>query len=123
RHAMAHVCAGRTPRSSALATRQPHRCYRNGGACSRTSCPAINSQGRLGIAAPLRRQEYGADLATPRAGKFEGLVYAPFTLAWEPHTPLYITGCKFSREHVLLSLALMEVQHKGRVWCRQKNAR
>jgi transposase len=34
---------------------------------------------------------------------------------------LDITGCKFSREHTLLSLALVEVQNKGRVWCRQKN--
>src|SRR5215468_8562786 len=34
-----------------------------------------------------------------------------------------ITGCKFSREHTLLSLALVEVQTKGRVWCRQKNVR
>jgi hypothetical protein len=34
-----------------------------------------------------------------------------------------LTGCKFSREHTLLSLALVEVQNKGRVWCRQKNVR
>src|SRR5262249_34342147 len=34
-----------------------------------------------------------------------------------------ITGCKFSREHTLLSLALVEVQNKGRGWCRQKNVR
>jgi hypothetical protein len=34
-----------------------------------------------------------------------------------------ITGCKFSREHILLSLALVEVQNNGRVWCRQKNVR
>src|SRR5262249_10611756 len=45
----------------------------------------------VGIEATLRRQEYGAYLATTRAGKFEGLVYAPFTLAWEPHTTLYTT--------------------------------
>jgi hypothetical protein len=32
-----------------------------------------------------------------------------------------ITGCKFSRGHTLLSLALVEVQNKGRVGCRQKN--
>jgi hypothetical protein len=32
-----------------------------------------------------------------------------------------ITDCKFSREHPLLALALVEVQNKGRVWCRQKN--
>src|SRR5262249_33521861 len=31
--------------------------------------------------------------------------------------------CKFSSEHTLLSLALVEVQNKGRVWCRQKNVR
>src|SRR5262249_10931256 len=38
--------------------------------------------------------------------------------------PIYIvTGCKFCREHTLLSLALVEVQNKGRVWCRQKNVR
>jgi len=35
----------------------------------------------------------------------------------------YLTGCTFSREHTLLSLALVEVQNKGRVWCRQKNVR
>jgi DDE superfamily endonuclease len=35
----------------------------------------------------------------------------------------YLTGCKFSREPTLLSLALMEVQNQGRVWCRQNNAR
>jgi len=34
-----------------------------------------------------------------------------------------LTGCTFSREHTLLSLALVEVQNKGRVWCRQKNVR
>src|SRR5262249_54372808 len=34
-----------------------------------------------------------------------------------------LTDCKFSREHPLLSLALVEVQNKGRVWCRQKNVR
>jgi hypothetical protein len=33
----------------------------------------------------------------------------------------HITGCKFSREHILLFLALVEVQNTGRVWCRQKN--
>ena len=32
-----------------------------------------------------------------------------------------LTGCKFSRGHTLLSLALVEVQNKGRVGCRQKN--
>jgi hypothetical protein len=35
----------------------------------------------------------------------------------------HLTGCKFSREHTLLSSALVKVQHKGRVWCRQKNVR
>jgi len=35
----------------------------------------------------------------------------------------HITGCKFSRESPLLSLALVEVQNTGRVWCRQKNVR
>jgi transposase-like protein len=34
-----------------------------------------------------------------------------------------LTGCKFSREHTRLSLALVEVQNKGRVWCRQTNVR
>src|SRR5215467_9317264 len=34
-----------------------------------------------------------------------------------------LTGCTFCREHTLLSLALVEVQNKGRVWCRQKNIR
>jgi len=43
----------------------------------------------VGIEAALRRQEYGAYVATTRLGKFEGMVYAPFTLAWEPHTTLY----------------------------------
>jgi len=33
----------------------------------------------------------------------------------------HLTGCKFSREHTLLSLALVEVQNKGRVGCRQTN--
>ena len=36
---------------------------------------------------------------------------------------MYLTGCKFSREPPLLSLALVEVQNTGRVWCRQKNVR
>jgi hypothetical protein len=39
----------------------------------------------------------------------------------DPTSNLYITGCKFSRGHTLLSLALVEVQNKGRVGCRQKN--
>jgi hypothetical protein len=34
-----------------------------------------------------------------------------------------VSGCKFSREPPLLSLALVEGQNKGRVWCRQKNVR
>jgi hypothetical protein len=34
-----------------------------------------------------------------------------------------LTGCKFSREPTLFSLALVDVQNKGRVLCRQKNAR
>ena len=42
----------------------------------------------VGIEAALRRQEYGAYLATTRVGKFEGLAYAPFTVAWDPHTTL-----------------------------------
>jgi len=41
----------------------------------------------VGIAATLRRQSM-VRIWRPRAGKFEGLVSAPFTLAWEPHTPL-----------------------------------
>jgi hypothetical protein len=34
---------------------------------------------------------------------------------------IQLTGCKFSREHPLLSLALVEVHNQGRVGCRQKN--
>jgi len=43
----------------------------------------------VGIEGVLRPQEYGAYLATTRMGKFEGMAYAPFTIAWEPHTTLY----------------------------------
>jgi hypothetical protein len=45
---------------------------------------------------------------------------------WDTHRSIKIsdiTGCKFSRAHTPLSLALVEVQNKGRVWCRQKNVR
>jgi hypothetical protein len=35
----------------------------------------------------------------------------------------YLTGCKFSRAHTRLALALVEVQNQGRVECRQKNIR
>jgi peptide/nickel transport system substrate-binding protein len=35
----------------------------------------------VGIEAALRPQEYGVYVATTRMGKFEGLAYAPFTIA------------------------------------------
>src|SRR6476619_6775851 len=44
------------------------------------------------------------------------------TYHYQPGLQRYrLTGCKFSRGHTLLSLALVEVQNKGRVGCRQKN--
>jgi peptide/nickel transport system substrate-binding protein len=45
----------------------------------------------VGIEAELKLQEYGAYMATTFAGKFEGLAYGPFSIAWEPDTVLYGT--------------------------------
>ena len=43
----------------------------------------------VGIEAELKIQEFGAYSATTFVGKFEGLAMAPFSIAWEPHSPLY----------------------------------
>jgi len=45
----------------------------------------------VGIEVELKLQEFGAYAATTRVGKFEGLAYAPFTIAWEPDGALYNT--------------------------------
>jgi peptide/nickel transport system substrate-binding protein len=45
----------------------------------------------VGIEAELKLQEYGAYMATTFAGKFEGMAYGPFSIAWEPDTVLYGT--------------------------------
>src|SRR5262249_10890394 len=46
----------------------------------------------------------------------------PGGTALEESRDFLLTGCKFSREHTLLSLALPEAQSERRVRCRQKNA-
>ena len=56
---------------------------------------------------------------TPQSGRFGDLVCSGAFLILCLLSLL--TGCKFSRGHTLLSLALVEVQNKGRVGCRQKN--
>ena len=43
----------------------------------------------VGIEAELKLQEFGAYMATTFVGKFEGLAYAPFSMAMEPHNTLY----------------------------------
>jgi ABC-type transport system substrate-binding protein len=43
----------------------------------------------VGIEVELKRQEYGAYMATTRVGKFEGLACAPYSIAWEPDNTLY----------------------------------
>jgi len=43
----------------------------------------------VGIEADLKIQEYGAYVATTAQGKYEGMVYGPITLAWEPDSPSY----------------------------------
>ena len=45
----------------------------------------------VGIEVELKLQEFGAYAATTLLGKFEGLAYAPFTIAWEPDGTLYGT--------------------------------
>ena len=55
------------------------------------------------------------------------LYMAPMQAVGTPRVPSIaalfhsLTGCKFSRAHTLLSLALVEVQNQGRVGCCQKN--
>jgi peptide/nickel transport system substrate-binding protein len=43
----------------------------------------------VGIEVELKLQEYGAYMATTVAGKYEGMTYGPFTIAWEADGPLY----------------------------------
>jgi peptide/nickel transport system substrate-binding protein len=43
----------------------------------------------VGIEAELKLQEFGAYMATTFAGKYEGLVRAPYGIAWEPDGVLY----------------------------------
>jgi ABC-type transport system substrate-binding protein len=50
---------------------------------------AQRSLKEVGIETELKIQEYGAYMATTFAGKFEGLVIAPISIAWEPDSVLY----------------------------------
>jgi peptide/nickel transport system substrate-binding protein len=43
----------------------------------------------VGIEVELKLQEYGAYIATTVAGKYEGMTYGPFAIAWEADGPLY----------------------------------
>jgi peptide/nickel transport system substrate-binding protein len=43
----------------------------------------------VGIEVELKLQEYGAYMATTVLGKYEGMVYGPGAIAWEPDGPLY----------------------------------
>jgi peptide/nickel transport system substrate-binding protein len=43
----------------------------------------------VGIEVELKLQEFGAYQATTFAGKYEGLVRAPYGIAWEPDNVLY----------------------------------
>ena len=43
----------------------------------------------VGIEVEMKLQEYGAYMATTAQGKYEGMVYGPAAIAWEPDGPLY----------------------------------
>src|SRR5499427_502830 len=50
---------------------------------------AQHSLKEVGIETELKIEEYGAYMATTYLGKFEGLVLAPISNAWDPDTVLY----------------------------------